>query len=56
MKIPSLISREVQAKSDEALVEVIKNGVGRMPAYKKKYSAEQIRLLIAYVRELAKTH
>ena len=56
MKIPSLISREFQAKSDEALVEVIKNGVGRMPAYKKKYSAEQIRLLIAYVRELAKTH
>jgi mono/diheme cytochrome c family protein len=56
MKIPSLISPQVQDKSDEVLAEVISNGVGKMPAYKKKYSPEQIRLLIAYVRELGKMH
>jgi len=56
MKIPNLASLQVQAKSDEALAEVISNGVGRMPAYKKKHSPQQIELLVAYIRELGKKH
>ncbi len=56
MKIPSLISPQVQGKSDEALAEVISNGGGKMPAYGKKYGPQQIQLLIAYVRDLGKTH
>ena len=52
LHVPSLISPEVQAKSDEDLAGVIANGMGNMPAYKKKYSPEQIQRLVAYLREL----
>lgn len=54
MGIPSLVSPELQAKSDEDLADVIRDGAGNMPAYKKKYSAEDIQRLVAYIRELAK--
>ncbi len=56
MKIPSLISAQTQAQTDETLAQVISNGVGKMPAYKKKFSPEQIQLLVAYIRELGKKH
>ncbi len=54
MRIPSLTSPQVQGQSDEILASVISNGVGKMPAYGKKYSPEQIQLLVAYIRELAR--
>jgi cytochrome c6 len=54
MKIPSLTSPLVQGKSDEALAEAISNGLGKMPAYKKNYNADQIQRLVAYLRELGK--
>jgi mono/diheme cytochrome c family protein len=54
MHIPSLTSAEVQGKSDENLEIVISNGSGKMPAYKKKFSPEQIQLLVAYIRELGR--
>ncbi len=56
MRIPSLTSMQVQGQSDEDLASVISNGVGKMPAYQKKYSPDQIQLLVAYIRELGKKH
>jgi mono/diheme cytochrome c family protein len=56
MRIPSLTSPQVQGQSDETLAEVISYGAGKMPAYKKKYSPEQIQLLVAYIHELGKKH
>lgn len=52
MHIPSLTSPDVQGQSDEHLASIIANGAGKMPAYKKKYSPEEIRLLVSYIREL----
>jgi mono/diheme cytochrome c family protein len=54
MQIPSLLSPQVQAQSDENLARAISNGTGKMPAYKKKYRPEEIQLLVAYIRELAR--
>jgi len=56
MQIPSLTSPQVQAQSDENLASVISNGAGKMPAYKKTYSAEEIRLLVTYIREMSNKH
>ena len=56
MKIPSLTSQQVQEQSDEILADVISNGVGKMPAYRSRFSEEQIQLLVAYIRELGKKH
>lgn len=50
-----LRSDEVQKKSDAELNDLITSGVGKtMPAYKGKLTAEQIKGLVAYIRELAK--
>lgn len=50
-----LRSDEVQKKSDAELNDLIANGVGKtMPAYKDKLTADQIKRLVAYIRELAK--
>jgi len=54
MRIPSLTSPQVQGQSDEILAGVISNGVGKMPAYQRKYNLEQIGLLVVYIRELGK--
>ncbi len=49
-----LRSDEVQKKSDAELNDLIANGVGKtMPAYKDKLTADQIKGLVAYIRELA---
>lgn len=50
-----LRSDEVQKKSDAELNDLITNGVGKtMPAYKDKLTADQIKGLVSYIRELAK--
>ena len=50
-----LRSDEVQKKSDAELNDLITNGVGKtMPAYKGKLTDDQIKGLVAYIRELAK--
>jgi mono/diheme cytochrome c family protein len=56
MKIGSLTSPQVRARSDDSLARVISDGLGKMPAYKRKYDREQIWLLVAYIRELDKGH
>lgn len=40
--------------SDERILDSITNGRGRMPAFKRKLTAEQITSLLSYVRELKK--
>jgi mono/diheme cytochrome c family protein len=45
---------EVQKMSDADLAGVIENGKNKMPAYKGKLTADQIKALAAYVKELGK--
>ena len=47
-------SAEVQKLTDQELFERVKNGKGKMPAYKSKLTDEQIKDLVKYVRELGK--
>ncbi|HXM99628.1 MAG TPA: cytochrome c [Candidatus Dormibacteraeota bacterium] len=49
-----LASDEVQKKSDEELIEVVTKGKGKMPAFGKKISPEEIKGLVAYIRALPK--
>ena len=45
-------SPEVAKLSDEDLIKVTKEGKGKMPAYDKKLTDDQIKQLIKYVRSL----
>ena len=54
LKVSDLCSKNVQKLSDKALAKVIADGKGKMPAYAKKLSADQIKSLVATVRALAK--
>ena len=54
LKIPDLSSADVQKQTDEQLTGVITNGKGAMPAYKDKMTADQIKELVAFIRQLAK--
>jgi cytochrome c6 len=45
-------SPEVQKQSDAELIEVTKQGKGKMPAYDKKLTDDQIKQLIKYIRSL----
>lgn len=45
-------SPEVQKQSDAELIEVTKQGKGKMPAYDKKLTGDQIKQLIKYIRSL----
>lgn len=54
-KILPLGSKEVQSKSDAQLKKDITEGVGKMPAV-KNLSDKQVDDVIAYIRELGKSH
>lgn len=54
LKIRDLRSAEVQKQSDTQLSEIIAKGKGKMPAFEKSLSKEQIGELVRYLRELAK--
>ena len=54
LKAKDLRSDEVQKKSDAELVDGITKGQGKMPAFGKKLTPEQIQQLVSYVRRLAK--
>ncbi|HSE48654.1 MAG TPA: cytochrome c [Terriglobales bacterium] len=45
---------DVQKMADGELASVIENGKNKMPAYKGKLTADQIKALAAYVKELGK--
>ena len=45
-------SPEVQKETDAELIEITKQGKGKMPPYDKKLTDDQIKQLIKYVRSL----
>jgi len=50
-----LRSEDVQKQTDAQLNDSITNGMGKkMPAYKGKITDDQIKGLVAYIRDLAK--
>jgi mono/diheme cytochrome c family protein len=53
LNIRDLRSPEVQKQSDAELSQVIAEGKGKMPAF-KTLTADQVKLLVAHIRELAK--
>jgi mono/diheme cytochrome c family protein len=55
MRIRSFSSPEVKAASDEQLAAVIASGRGKMPAFGKKLSSEQIMQVVDYIRKLSET-
>lgn len=54
MKAKDLRSDEVQKQTDDQLTEVISKGKGKMPAFGSKFSADETKSLVAYIRQLAK--
>ena len=54
LNVRDLHSAEVQKQSDADLSQTIAQGKGKMPAFAKTLSADQIKLLVSYVRELGK--
>lgn len=50
-----LASSEVQSQTDAQLIETVTKGKGKMPAYGKSLKEDEIKDLVSYVRELAKT-
>jgi mono/diheme cytochrome c family protein len=56
MATPDLRSPDVQKQTDAQLIDATTNGKGKkMPAYKGKLTDDQIKQLVGYIRELAKT-
>lgn len=47
-------SAEIQKMTDAQLIELTAKGKNKMPAYDKKLTADQIKGLVAYIRELMK--
>lgn len=45
-------SPEIQKQSDEELFDATKQGKGKMPAYDKKLTDDQIKQLIKYIRSM----
>jgi len=50
-----LTSRAVQQLSDSQIAKVVKNGKKKMPSFDEKLSDDDIKSVIAYVRQLGKT-
>ena len=55
LKAKDLRSAEVQKQTDVALAEVICKGKGKMPAFAAKIQPDDVKKLVAYLRDLAKT-
>lgn len=47
-------SEEIQKMTDAQLTEIIAKGKNKMPGYEKSLKPEQIKDLVAYIRQLAK--
>jgi mono/diheme cytochrome c family protein len=54
LKVKDLRDPEVQKASDADLATLIAKGKDKMPTFEKTLKAEEIKGLVAYVRELAK--
>ncbi len=54
LKAPDLHSEVVQKLTDKQISDQIENGKNNMPPFKGTLSADQIKLLVAYVRTFKK--
>ncbi len=54
LNVRDLHSAEVQKQADAALSQMIAQGKSKMPAFSKTLSADQVKLLVAHIRELGK--
>jgi cytochrome c5 len=54
MNLRDLGSPEVQKQTDKELHDWTANGKGKMPAYKDKLSADEIKALVTHIRMFAK--
>lgn len=54
MKIRDLHSADVQKQTDAQLTDIVTAGKSPMPGYKDKLTADQIKGLVGYIRELGK--
>lgn len=54
LNVRDLRSSEVQKQTDAQLTEITAKGKNKMPPYEKKLTADQIKELVGYMRELAK--
>lgn len=54
MKVPSFQSPDALKMSEGQLIEVTRNGKGKMPAYNGKLTDAQIKEVVAHIRELQK--
>jgi cytochrome c6 len=52
MNLRDLRSPEVQKQSNADLLKIITDGKGKMPGYKAKLSADELKGLVEYMREL----
>lgn len=52
MKLRALGSADVQKQTDPQLTAIVSDGKGKMPAYKGKLSADEIKQLVAHIRTL----
>jgi cytochrome c6 len=55
LNVPNLRLRQAQAQTNNQWTQITEDGKGKMPAYKGRLSDDQIRQLVAYIRELTKT-
>jgi len=54
LSVCDLPSAEVQKQSDAELSRIIGQGKGKMPAFSKTLSADQIKVLVVHIPELGK--
>lgn len=54
LKVRDIRDPEVQKMTEEQMIEVTAKGKNKMPAYEKSLKPEQIKALVAHMRELAK--
>lgn len=53
LKVKDLRDPDVQKQSDADLTTIIAKGKDKMPAYEKTLKADEIKSLVAYIRDLA---
>jgi mono/diheme cytochrome c family protein len=54
MKLRDLTSADVQAQTDDQLLDIVTKGKGKMPGYEKTLGADKCKELVAYIRTLKK--
>ena len=53
LKVPDLRSAETKKQTDAQLTDVTVNGKGKMPAFKGKLNDDEVKQVVAYIRDLA---